>query len=109
MIRLTILYNLPPGSDEDAFLRWRLAEHQASNASVGGVLRTDFSRVDEQWPGAHKPPYRFMTTVDFADRQSFEAGFLSEPAQAKLEEDLKRVADPLFLVSEVLTETKNDS
>ncbi|MCA9903573.1 MAG: hypothetical protein KC547_06930, partial [Anaerolineae bacterium] len=30
MIRLTVMYNLPPGSDEEAFLNWRLGEHQAS-------------------------------------------------------------------------------
>ena len=37
MIRLTVLYNLPEGTDEAEFLRWRLGEHQAENAAMPGV------------------------------------------------------------------------
>jgi hypothetical protein len=108
MIRLTILYNLPPDADEAEFLRWRLGEHQQENASVPGVVRTDFSRIDEQWTLAGvqpRAPYRFMTVVDFPDRASFEAGLLSEEAQAKLRQDIKSIDAPLFLISEVLVLT----
>ena len=49
MVRLTVLYNLPEGADENAFLEWRLGEHQQENASMEGVIRTDFARIDEQW------------------------------------------------------------
>ena len=108
MIRLTVLYNLPSGRDEEEFLRWRLGPHQASNASMEGVIRTDFGLVNERWPGAEKPPYRFMTTADWPDRESFEAGFYNEQVQVDLKENLKKIADPLFLISEVLAETKNE-
>lgn len=107
MIRLTVLYNLPPGSDEDEFLRWRLGEHQDSNSSMPGVLRTDFARIDGSWPDYKSAPYRFKTEVEWPDRESFEKGFYDPAVQAKLKEDVKRITDMTFLISEVLTETKN--
>jgi len=107
-IRLTVLYNLPPGSDEEEFLNWRLGEHQAENAAAPGVIRTDFGRVDELWPGKQKPPYRFMTIADWPDRASFDAFFYSEETQAELNNDSERISDSLFLISEILTETVNE-
>ena len=59
MVKVTVLYNLPPDADEEAFLRWRLTDHQAANASIFGVLRTDFARVDAAWPDGTKPAYRY--------------------------------------------------
>ncbi len=105
MIRLTVLYNLPEGEDEDAFLQWRLSEHQAANASIDGVLRTDFARICESWPDGSLPPYRFQTTVDWADRASFEQGFYDEQSQAALKENLKKLGDYTFFVSELLVST----
>lgn len=105
MIRLTVLYNLPPGTDEAEFLRWRLGEHQADNESGYGVLRTDFGLIGERWTpdGITKDlPFRFMTLVDYPDRESFEKGFLSEQEQAKLLQDREKITDSLFLVSEIL-------
>ena len=105
MIRLTVLYNLPEGAEEEAFLEWRLSEHQQSNESMPGVLRTDFARIVENWPVGTLPPYRFQTTVDWADRESFEAGFRNEKAQRKLAKDLERVGEYTFFVSELLIES----
>ncbi len=108
MIRLTILYNLPPGSDEAEFLRWRLGEHQAQNAGMDGVIHTDFARVDAEWrlddPRA-QPSYRFMTIAEWDDRELFERSFYGTESQNGLREDLKRIADPLLLISEVLIST----
>jgi hypothetical protein len=108
MIRLTVLYNLPEGTDEAEFLRWRLGEHQETNASMPGVVRTDFARVGERWtPEAlHAPsPYRFMTIAEWPDRESFEKSFYDPQSLAELQEDLKKIADPLFLISEILVST----
>src|SRR5262245_47339130 len=107
MIRLIVLYNLPPDSDEDEFLRWRLTDHQNANASMPGVLRTDFARVDEAWaqklgPHTVSPPYRFMTTADWPDRESFEKAFYDPAMQADLQENLKKIANPVFLIAEIL-------
>ena len=113
MIRLTVLYNLPPGSDEQEFLRWRLGEHQESNASMPGVLRTDFARVhDAPQPGAPadadgSPPWRFMTVAEWDTREAFERSFYNPDLQADLEENVDRISDAVFLVSEILTETDN--
>jgi len=109
MIRLTVLYNLPPGSDEEAFLRWRLGEHQEANAAMPGVQRTDFARVHEApQPGASTaaaPPWRFMTTAEWDTRAEFERSFYGTETQTGLEENVKRIADAVFLVSEILTAT----
>jgi hypothetical protein len=102
MIRLTVLYNLPPDADEATFLAWRLGEHQASNLSMPGVVQGDFARIAAGWPEDATPPYRFMTTVDWPDWESFHAGFYASQAQAKLKEDVKKIRDALFLVSEIL-------
>ncbi|CAN5793189.1 hypothetical protein BH23DEI1_BH23DEI1_23460 [soil metagenome] len=107
MIRLTVLYNLPADADEEEFLRWRLTDHQAANAAAVGVVRTDFARVDAAWPPGTPVPYRFMTTADWPDRASFERAFLDDEAQEGLRTNLTKLADPVFLVSEILAETVN--
>ncbi len=107
MIRLTVLYNLPEGTDEAEFLRWRLGEHQAHNAAGFGVLRTDFGRIDERWTPENPTtpsPYRFMTIVDYPDRETFEKSFYADtPDQG--DNDLARITDTLFLVSEIMVST----
>ena len=112
MIRLTVLYNLPPGSDEEAFLRWRLGEHQEANASMPGVLRTDFGQVTESpLPGQGRAPnalpFRFMTVAEWETREEFEASFYEEGLQAALRDNVERVSDVVFLVTEILTQTVN--
>jgi hypothetical protein len=106
MIRLTVLYNLPPEGDEDEFLKWRKNEHQSTNMAMEGVVASQFHRILED--GGTKPAYRFMTTVDWPDRESFERGFRDPQVQAGLEENLKKISDPLFLVSECLVEEQSD-
>jgi hypothetical protein len=108
MIRLTVLYNLPPDQDEDEFLQWRLGEHQAANMSIEGVVASQFHKVFGDAGGA-VPAYRFMTTVDWPDRESFEKGFYDPRVQAELDENLKKISDPLFLVSECLVSESNES
>ena len=105
MVRLTVLYNLPEGIDEDEFLRWRLGEHQENNASMSGVVYTDFSKIEGTLFETEQSPYRFMTIADFESKELFEQSFYSDKAQAKLKEDIKRIKDPLFLISEILTKT----
>lgn len=102
MIRLTVLYDLPEDASEDEFLEWRLSEHQESNESMPGVVRTDFARITECWPEGSMPAYRFHTTADWADRDSFEAGFNNDEAQARLKENLKKLGVYTFFVSEIL-------
>ena len=109
MIRLTVLYNLQPDVDEAEFLEWRLTDHQAENMSVPGVIRSDFARIDRGWPGDTPPPYRFMTTADWPDMESFQNAFYDPAYQAGLQENLKLLKEPVFLISEILIhETKED-
>jgi hypothetical protein len=103
MIRVTILFNLQPHVDEEEFLVWRLNDLQKGNTATSGVVRSDFSRVDEGWPRDVNPPYRFMTTLDWPDKDSFAAGFYGDETQAKILEDIKILKDPVFLISEILS------
>ena len=109
MIRLTVLYNLPPDDDENEFLQWRLGPHQASNLRMRGVLQSDFAITREAWPEGTTPPYRFMTTAEWPDWDSFRKGFYDPEAQAKLKEDVKRIRDYVFLVSEILASGRADN
>ena len=107
MIRMTVLYNLQPYVDEAEFLEWRLTVHQQNNMSVPGVIQSDFARISQVWPNGEKPPYRFMTTAVWPDKESFEAAFYDPAYQESLQENLKMLKEPLFLISEILThETK---
>jgi hypothetical protein len=102
MIRLTVLYNLPPEADEAEFLRWRLGEHQASNAAMPGVVRTDFARIDHAWPPGTPSRHRFMTIAEWPDRASFEKGFYDAEVQAQMKEDVKKITDTQIFVTEIL-------
>lgn len=106
MIRLTVLYNLPPDQDEEEFLEWRLGDHQPANMSMEGVTASQYHRVLED--GGSAPTYRFITTVDWPDQESFERGFYGPEVQADLKENLKKISEPVFLVSECLVEEQRD-
>ena len=105
MIKLTVVYNLPPGADHEEFLKWRTTTHQESNKSIPGVIKTDFYAVRSAWK-ADKLPYRYMTEAYFPDMETFESSFFDPDYQAELAVALERIADPMFLISEeVLSET----
>lgn len=109
MIRLTVMYNLRPDLDEAEFLKWRMTEHQESNMSTPGVIRSTFSRVEEGYPRDVKPPYRFMTTADWPDMETFHAAFYDPEYQEGLKEALKiSGGDYVFLISEILLEASNE-
>jgi hypothetical protein len=107
VIRLTVLYNLPEDQSEESFLEWRLSEHQQQNESMPGVVRTDFARITDCWPKGSMPEFRFQTTVDWPDRNSFEEGFNNEAVQASLRENLKRLGDHSFMISEILVDSSD--
>jgi len=100
MVKLTVMYNLPDGADHEAFIKWRTGPHHQSNASMPGVLKTDFYVARATVMG--EPKYRYITEAYFADMASLEASFFSPEAQEKLKEDVKRIKDPVFLISEEL-------
>jgi uncharacterized protein (TIGR02118 family) len=99
MIKLTVLYNLPPGADHEAFLHWRTTEHQAENMAMPGIIKSDFYMIKEAWQRT-EAPYRYMTEAYFPDMETFRRSFFDPEYQAKLSVSLKLIADPLFLISE---------
>jgi hypothetical protein len=108
MIKLTVMYNLPPGADHEAFMRWRTGEHQADNAAMPGLIKTDFYVITDTY-GREAPPYRYLTEAYFPDRETFRHAFYDPEYQVGLQESLKRIADPLFLISEeVITQVVGD-
>jgi hypothetical protein len=92
MVKLTVVYNLPPGADHDEFIEWRTTTHQESNMAIPGVIKSDW-KVDEA-------PYRYMTEAYFPDMETFETSFFDPDYQAGLAKALERIADPLFFISE---------
>lgn len=107
MIRLTVLYNLAAGYDEEEFIAWRKSEHHKYVNSMSGVVRNEFSRIDRISPHDIVPSFRFQTIVDWPDRESFEAAFYSEQAQDKLRKDQEKLGDQIFIVSEILTSSES--
>ena len=107
MVKLTVLYNLPPDADHETFIRWRTTEHQQANMSIPGIIKSDFYVIQEVWQG-DTPPYRYMTEAYFPDMETFRSAFYDPDYQVELAVSLQRIANPLFLISEeVISEDSN--
>ncbi len=105
MVKLTVIYNLPPGADHAEFLKWRTTTHQEENMAMPGLLKTDFYVVKSTWK-QEQPRYRYITEAYFPDMATFEKSFFDPGYQSELANSLERIADPLFMISEqVLSET----
>ena len=101
MVKLTVLYNLKDPSRHEEFVLWRTTEHQAANASVPHVVRTDFYVATDTQLGP--PKYRYVTEAWFETMEHLHASFFSDEAQAKLAKDIEPLADFTVLVSEELS------
>jgi hypothetical protein len=99
LIKLTVMYSLPPGADHEAFMRWRTTDHQAANMAMPGLIKSDFYVIKEGWPD-QATPYRYLTEAYFPDMETFRRAFFDPDFQARLKESLQRIADPVFLISE---------
>ena len=99
MIKLTVLYNLPPGADHEEFVKWRTTTHQESNMSIPGIIKSDFYVIERAWK-MDEAPYRYLTEAYFPDMETFEKAFFDPEYQAELAKSLERIVDPLFLISE---------
>lgn len=107
MIKLTVIYNLPPEADHEEFIKWRTTEHQEDNISVPGVIKTDFYIIKNAWK-KDGLPFRYMTEAYYPDMETFEKSFFDPEYQVKMKEWLPLMADPLFLISEeVLSQSVN--
>jgi len=108
VVKVTVLYNLPPGTDEAEFVRWRTTEHHAANIARPGVVRADFCRVlgtpalGPDRPASDRVPYRFVTESWWLSYEAFAASWNDPAEQARLVPAFARIADPLVLVSEEL-------
>lgn len=102
VIRLVVMYNLPEGSDETEFLKWRLGPHQEANEALPKMLRTDFARVVRGWPDGTEPRFRFVTTLEWPDMPTFEAAFYAPVVQSALLENCKRLGEFEYSITEVL-------
>lgn len=108
MVKVTVLYNLPPGTDEAAFMQWRKTTHHAANISRTGVARADFYRVigtpavGSDRPAAVSAPYRFVTESYWESVEAFESSWNDPTEQARLVPAVAKISDALFLVSEEL-------
>lgn len=106
MVKLTVIYNLPPGADHEEFLRWRTTDHQKENMSMPGVIKSDFYVIKDAWK-RDAAPYRYMTEAYFPDMETFKKSFFDTDYQANLAKSLERIAEPLFLISEGVISESN--
>ncbi|MGI8476684.1 MAG: EthD domain-containing protein [Thermomicrobiales bacterium] len=108
MVKVTVLYNLPPGTDEAHFVQWRMTAHHAANISRPGVVRADFyrilgtPRVGVDRPASESAPFRFVTESYWESVESFESSWNDPIEQARLVPAVAKISDALFLVSEEL-------
>ena len=125
MVKLTVMYTLPENADHEAFLKWRTTEHQKANMGIPGIIRSDFYAVQEIY--IHKTArtddaqeqksedrleekplhYRYITEAYWPDMKSFKSAFFDSGYQERLMDSMKKISEPIFLVSEeVLSEEK---
>ncbi len=106
MIKVTVLYNLPEGSDEEEFVRWRTTEHHRANVARPGVVRPDFYRVigtpmvGSERPASEPAPFRFITESSWTSYDAFLSSWNDPEEQARLVPAVAKIADALFLVAE---------
>ncbi len=104
MIKLTVLYNLPIGEDHEDYIRWRTTTHQKENMEMPGLIKSDFYIIEQAWK-SEAAPYRYITEAYFVDQENFEKSFFDPSYQENLKGWLKKIADPIFLISrEVISE-----
>jgi hypothetical protein len=104
MVKLTVLYNLHEGADNEAFIKWRVSEGQAENFALPGVLKTDFYVAKETVLGV--PKYRYITEAYFATMADLETSFFQPDIQAKLKEDMRTLGEAVILISEELVSSE---
>ena len=105
MIKLTVIYNLPPGANHEEFLKWRTTDHEKENVSVPGVIKTDFYIVKGAWD-VEGLPFRYVTEAYYPDMETFEKSFYDPEYQVKMKEWKKLLADPVYLISEEVSTTE---
>ncbi len=108
MVKLTVIYDLPPGADHEEFLKWRTTDHQKDNMSQPGVIKSDFYAVKKVWK-QDGLPYRYITEAYYPDMETFEKSFFAAEYQRDLAESLKRIGEPLFLISEEVISEVNQN
>jgi hypothetical protein len=116
MVKVTVLYNLPPGTDEEEFVRWRMTTHHAANIARPDTICSDFYRVigtagvGETHPASSRAPYRFITESYWESYEAFEAAWNNPGEQARLIPAFAKISDALPLISEEMqTYRRGDS
>lgn len=107
MIRLIVMYNLPDDADEAEYLAWRLGPHQQSNAALPLMRHTDFGRIVKGWPDGASPRFKYVTTLEWPDMAAFEQAFYAPDVQNELIENIKKLGEFEYSISEILTSTED--
>jgi len=108
VVKVTVLYNLPPDTDEEEFVKWRTTTHHEANITRPGVVRSDFYRISgtpllgPERPASQSAPYQFMTEAYYETMESFESSWNDPEEQARLLPAVAKIVDSVFLVSEEL-------
>lgn len=71
-----------------------------------GSNKERFLRNKKAW-GKEPEPYCYMTEAYYPNMETFEKSFFDPDYQERLAESLKRISDPLFLISEEIISGEN--
>jgi hypothetical protein len=104
MVKLTVIYNLHEGADNEAFIKWRVTQGQAENFAMPQILKTDFYVARETPLGI--PKYRYITEAYYARMEDLEDSFCQPDVQAKLKEDMKNLGEAIILISEEMASSE---
>ena len=100
MVKLTGLYNLKPGADHEAFVKWRTTPDMEIPKNLPGLKEAYFYRIQDSREGP--APYRYMSELIFPDQETFEKAFYAPAFQEGLKKAHEDIVAPLFLISDQL-------
>jgi len=107
MIKLTVMYNLPPEADPEEYLKCALQITKRKICLCRVSSKSDFYAVKSSWK-RDDLPYRYLTEAYYPDMETFEKSFFDPEYQVALAKSLERITDALFLISEEVISASNE-
>jgi len=103
-MRIIVLFNLKPGADVAAYEHWAKTTDLPVVRSLPSVDDFQVYRATGLLIGDGKPPYQYIEVIDVPDMEGFGRDVASETVQKGAAEFAEFADNPLFILTEALTE-----